>query len=843
MRRTASTGLSVVVVAAVAAIAFAVSGSGPARSAEPSGSPSSPAGWQGLLGLRPVPQLGDREIVVLKLPSLADRVRAAGGVATEVQERAWTREAQKAQQRVLERLSAIGVPLQPEQSYVRVFNGFSGALDAGTVAALEQDPQVEDVYPVRAAYPAAISTSVDSSALAGAAATPGISLPGFSGRGVVVALLDTGIDVAHTYVQEKLLPGIDVLDPTAGAVAQRNPLAPGSFESHATELAGLVAGAGGPSGLHGVAPGASILPIRVAGWQPDVTGGVAVYGRTDQVLAGIEAAVDPDGNGDAHDAARLALVGVVEPDAAFTDGPLARACAGAQALDTLVIAPAGNDGPAGPSFGVVSGPGGAPAALTVAAEDQRPRAPTAHVLIRSGLRVLLEGEQPLGGPTALEGSRASRVIAAGEAGQLGAAYFDTHGYSTVAGRALLLPRGDVTPDAVSRAASAGASAVLVDGPIPTGALGADAPGSVPVLGVPQHVADAIRIDVSDGRPVELSVGATSIGANPDLGTVAPFSSGGLAFDGTPKPDIAAPGVGLITSDPGVDEDGAPRFAAVSGSSVAAAVVAGAAALLAESRPDLDAAALKAALVQTGALRAAADRAAPGLVDVAAAAGTEVVVDPPSVGFGIPLGTGNQVNVDVTVRNVSRRRLKIDFDPRSAGSGARLQILPASLALAPGESASVGVFGRVPVLPSTPGGLSGAFRVVPQFAAPFRIRWAIALPVQDKPLLSGLHLSQTTFAPSDANPAVLSVVAGRVDGTAASPQLVPLEQLQLDLYHGDRLLGTIARIRDLLPGQYAFGLTGRSPRGGQLPPGSYSVRLEATAVTDQTDHQTVRFHIR
>src|SRR5439155_549049 len=83
----------VVVVAAVAAIAFAVSGSGPARSAEPSGSPSSPAGWQGLLGLRPVPQLGDREIVVLKLPSLADRVRAAGGVATEVQERAWTREA------------------------------------------------------------------------------------------------------------------------------------------------------------------------------------------------------------------------------------------------------------------------------------------------------------------------------------------------------------------------------------------------------------------------------------------------------------------------------------------------------------------------------------------------------------------------------------------------------------------------------------------------------------------------------------------------------------------------------------------------------------------------------
>jgi subtilisin family serine protease len=237
-------------------------------------------------------------------------------------------------------------------------------------------------------------------------------LPGFSGRGVVVALLDTGIDVAHPYLQQHLLPGIDVLDPTSGAVAQANPLAPGSVESHATELAGLVAGSGGPRGVRGVAPGASVLPIRVAGWQPDVSGSVAVYGRTDQVLAGIEAAVDPDGNGDAHDAARIALVGVVEPDAAFADGPLARAAAGAQQLDTLVVSPAGNDGPAGPSFGTISGPGGAPAALTVAAEDERLLAPTAHVLLRNGLRVLLDGEQPLGGPASAGEPLTSNVVAA-----------------------------------------------------------------------------------------------------------------------------------------------------------------------------------------------------------------------------------------------------------------------------------------------------------------------------------------------------------------------------------------------------------------------------------------------
>ena len=127
----------------------------------------------------------------------------------------------------------------------------------------------------------------------------------------------------------------------------------------------------GPAGIHGVAPGAMVLPIRVAGWQPDADGGVSVYGRTDQVLAGLEAAVDPNADGDAHDAVRIALVGVVEPFASFPDAPLATAAAGALALDTLVVAPAGNDGPAGPGYGSVAAPAGAPGALGVAASDSR----------------------------------------------------------------------------------------------------------------------------------------------------------------------------------------------------------------------------------------------------------------------------------------------------------------------------------------------------------------------------------------------------------------------------------------------------------------------------------------
>ena len=103
------------------------------------------------------------------------------------------------------------------------------------------------------------------------------------------------------------------------------------------------------------------------------------------MLAGLEAAVDPNHDGDAHDAARIALVGLVEPFVSFADAPLARAAAGALSLDTLVVAPGGNDGPAGPSYGSVGAPAAGAAALAVAAADTRRRSPTAHVLLRTGL--------------------------------------------------------------------------------------------------------------------------------------------------------------------------------------------------------------------------------------------------------------------------------------------------------------------------------------------------------------------------------------------------------------------------------------------------------------------------
>ena len=129
-----------------------------------------------------------------------------------------------------------------------------------------------------------------------------------------------------------------------------------------------------------------MLPIRVAGWQPDGSGGFVLYSRTDQLIAGLERAVDPNADGDAHDAARVALVGVAGAVCGRSRTTRLHALSTARlGLDTLVVVPAGNDGPAGPAFGSVAGPGGSAGALTVGAADTRAETEDVHVSLRSGL--------------------------------------------------------------------------------------------------------------------------------------------------------------------------------------------------------------------------------------------------------------------------------------------------------------------------------------------------------------------------------------------------------------------------------------------------------------------------
>src|SRR4051794_36649051 len=279
-------------------------GAGGTRARQPTLT-STAASWRGLAGsARPQVDLGQRVIVVLRAPSLAQRVARAGGLATDAHEIQWTAAALAAQKQVLSTLASHGVQVRVDYYYSRVINGFSAALDSEAVALLEREPEVAGVYPVRVAYPATVSSQLlaKSELARGAAHDPKIVLPGFDGRGVTIALLDTGVDRAQPFLRGRVQDGINVLsDGDFHALAATKPDDATRLERHGTEMAGLLVGAGGPEGLAGVATGASVLPVRVAGWQQDVGGGWAVYSRTDQLIAGLERAVDPNEDGDAHD--------------------------------------------------------------------------------------------------------------------------------------------------------------------------------------------------------------------------------------------------------------------------------------------------------------------------------------------------------------------------------------------------------------------------------------------------------------------------------------------------------------------------------------------------------------
>src|SRR5688500_1515624 len=96
------------------------------------------AAWRGFVdGERSAVAIGQRMIVVLEHPSLADRLAAAGGQATESTMRQWTAAALAAQKQIAARLSREGIQLVPDFVYTRTFNGFAAPIDGRALALLE----------------------------------------------------------------------------------------------------------------------------------------------------------------------------------------------------------------------------------------------------------------------------------------------------------------------------------------------------------------------------------------------------------------------------------------------------------------------------------------------------------------------------------------------------------------------------------------------------------------------------------------------------------------------------------------------------------------------------------
>ena len=167
---------------------------------------------------------------------------------------------------------------------------------------------------------------------------------GFTGAGVPVAVLDTGIDDTHPDLRRQIaatknfLPGQGMRD----------------TDGHGTHVASTIAGTGAASGgKHtGVAPGAKLLIGKVCGGQgcPESA-----------ILAGMEWAVARG--------AKVVNLSLGGPDTA-ADDPLELAVARLSAAHgTLFVVAAGNDGTYGAE--TVSSPASADAALAVGAVDDQ----------------------------------------------------------------------------------------------------------------------------------------------------------------------------------------------------------------------------------------------------------------------------------------------------------------------------------------------------------------------------------------------------------------------------------------------------------------------------------------
>jgi hypothetical protein len=815
-------------------VAFASEGDDEVRDAVP---PPVASAWRGLVGApRHEVALGQRVIVLLKAPSLADRVRRAGGLATQAQQRRWTAAALASQQQFLSELAAQGIEARPDLQFTRVVNGFSAVADPSAVVLLERSPRVAAVYPVRAAFP------VETAQTRGDFVSPvQVGLAAYKGTGLTVALLDTAVDPATPFLHGRVLPGFDVLQ---GGPAARYDQKPGGnrLETHGTTMAGIVAGLGRSGMPTGLAPEVAILPIRVAGWQRDGAGSWSIYGRTDQVIAGVERAVDPDRNGDAHDAARITLIPLSEPFSAFPDSPLSKAVVGAVALDSLVVVPAGNDGPGGPGFGSIGGPGGAPEALTVGAVDLRPAVASVQLSVRAGLNVLLQRPLELLTSAMPTAGTTLELVPVGKPANL----FDRKGRSRVAGQAALLEAGSAPRRTALRAVEAGAAIVVLAGErLPAGALGVDPRLLVPVLSAPASLFKLASASARDGEAVLLSVGAAEEERAQIVARPAAFSSWGYAFGANVKPDVVAPGVAVATALPGADAEGHSRFVTVSGTSVAAAVAAGAAARLAHARPSLDAAGLRSALSGTARplARAPLEAEGNGVVDAGRASVAELVADRASLSFGRGSGDGWQGRRTLTLRNVSSRALTVDATTRVQGRGLVLRLAPKRLRIRVGKTGRIRITARVAVMAKTEA-VGGVVRIAPRGSQPLAVPWAVLLTAPPDDLIGDVELSERSFSPSDLTPAVLSVRLGTIERAKGRDELQPVRRLDVLLLDEDgKAVGLLARLRDVLPGQYAFGLTGRGPDGTRLTPGRYELRLVAwPAAGGPPARRTVRFAV-
>jgi subtilisin family serine protease len=436
---------------------------------------------------------------------------------------------------------------------------------------------------------------------------------GKDGTGVKVAVIDSGVDYTHRNLggegtdlayaaaygdtpadprnttRDGLFPTAKVVDgydfvgdvwPNGSRTEDPDPI---DFQGHGTHVADIIAGRS-TDGLHvGVAPGASLVAIKVCSSVASSCNGIAL-------LKAIDFALDPNGDGDLSDAVDVINMSLGS-DYGQEEDDLYLASQNAVNLGVVVVAAAGN---ASNRPYIVSSPSVAPGVISVA-QTATPRDKAVPLVVNT--------------PAAIAGSYANTQLldfaplGGGVSGDVvyvgrGCPGVDTF-LADPAGKIALIDRGACAVSLkIDAAAKAGASGVLIGLVAPGDAVAFSNGGGtmfVPSMVIQQTLSSSIKNQLStDVVNVTLSA-ANSI---PLVGSMASTSARGPSTSlQSIKPEIGAPGASIsAVVGSGTGEEG------FGGTSGATPMVAGAAAIMIQAQPQRSALQIKALLMNSAETR-------------------------------------------------------------------------------------------------------------------------------------------------------------------------------------------------------------------------------------------------
>jgi subtilisin family serine protease len=276
--------------------------------------------------------------------------------------------------------------------------------------------------------------------------------------------------------------------------------------------------------------------------------------------------------------------------------------------------------------------------------------------------------------------------------------------------------------------------------------------------------------------------AYQAGMTPDL--IIDFSSRGPGVGNVLKPDIAAPGVNILAQGYTLGATGEDRhlgWGQVSGTSMAAPHVAGAAALLRQAHPDWSNATIKSALMSTAKYLEVYDyydglpgqplEMGAGRLDLAHAADPGVILDPPSLSYGlVPTDTEKTITFQVTsvapvaqTYNLSTLYTGAGFAAEDLTELPGFTVNPAILELAPGASAEV----QVTFSPTTSAGIGDNQGYIILDGEDYDAHlpaWARVVPAAAP---ADVLIIQNDFSALEDLPDYLSYYAGTLDALGVS----------------------------------------------------------------------------